>query len=368
MYNFSSLIKSIKPYTLNPRMANEELVNDFIAPLILAGNIKHRNGSEYILDKARVSNLMSCKSDVPNLLRTATERIGIQEKMIFEFEDTIDFLFSEESITNMIESVCGAVEKGNNLSKEEKEAILSMKDDVAGFLTNALIIAIRTRNTMGKKVATVFSCGANFVDVIEDDIFRYGFNNRKKCHNIVVIPVNSSFDTVITRKWENESLPLVAATTLHGQWIERLLKAGVSIDELDNMINDSIKKRNIKPLETTAGGKNSKQINYPIGSLIPIEYGNATYYLLVTSCFDENNTAHSSVMDIEKALVSLLEFYDIYGQGDSMYIPLIGTGRSRTGMTYQNAYDLIKRVVEEHSYRIQGQVHLVVTKDVKILY
>ena len=55
------------------------------------------------------------------------------------------------------------------------------------------------------------------------------------------------------------------------------------------------------------------------------------FILLALSEFDENNKAQSSKDEVIKSLRSLLEFYDVNGQGYQMYITLMGTGRSRAG-------------------------------------
>lgn len=81
--------------------------------------------------------------------------------------------------------------------------------------------------------------------------------------------------------------------------------------------------------------------------------------MLAVSSFDKNNVARSSAENIKKALIKLLEFYDVNGQGYDLYIPLIGTGRSRAGLSLQDAYNLITTVLKDNKDKIYGNIHVV---------
>ena len=65
---------------------------------------------------------------------------------------------------------------------------------------------------------------------------------------------------------------------------------------------------------------------------------------------------------IKDSIESLLATYDQRGQGLDMYVPLIGTGRSRADLTHQESFDLIMRVLEEGSKGVHGKVTIVVRK------
>ena len=55
----------------------------------------------------------------------------------------------------------------------------------------------------------IYQNGANSVDLVFGDIFKFGFDNRKREKNIIVIPVNTSFETHITAKVEKEKFPIL---------------------------------------------------------------------------------------------------------------------------------------------------------------
>ena len=79
--------------------------------------------------------------------------------------------------------------------------------------------------------------------------------------------------------------------------------------------------------------------------------------------FDENNRAVSCPQYIEEAIDKLLNFYDINGQGYELYIPLLGTGRSRAGLTYQEAFDLLSRKLINKSSTVHGKIIIVISTD-----
>lgn len=109
--------------------------------------------------------------------------------------------------------------------------------------------------------------------------------------------------------------------------------------------------------ESTAG--NGKKDCYPVGSVSIIETTNAVYFLTAMAEFDDFNNARSSSQDIDAAINSLLNMYDRFGLGYDLYLPLMGTGLSRAGLSTQEAYDLLIGSLRKNSNRIHGQVHLI---------
>ena len=63
------------------------------------------------------------------------------------------------------------------------------------------------------------------------DLWRFGFPNFSKKRRIVVVNVNTAFDTIVDPPEIHN--PLVSANTVHGQWICQMKKRGVSANELD---------------------------------------------------------------------------------------------------------------------------------------
>ena len=116
--------------------------------------------------------------------------------------------------------------------------------------------------------------------------------------------------------------------------------------------------RQIKPLNASYD-HNEKRPCYPIGSVAVIADKKAIYYLTAISEFDGRNKAHSSRTYVETAIDNILETYDNEGQGNDLYIPLIGTGRSRAGLTSQECFDCMVGKMLGKKY-LQGKIHIVI--------
>lgn len=66
--------------------------------------------------------------------------------------------------------------------------------------------------------------------------------------------------------------------------------------------------------------------------------------------------------EVIKSLRSLLEFYDVNGQGYQMYITLMGTGRSRAGLTHHDSLQTITSLFSLYSEKIHGDINIVIYK------
>lgn len=54
------------------------------------------------------------------------------------------------------------------------------------------------------------------------DLLKEGFDLRHKQEKLYVIPVNSSFDTVVDEEISLCGKPLISPNTLHGKWIKKM--------------------------------------------------------------------------------------------------------------------------------------------------
>ena len=106
-----------------------------------------------------------------------------------------------------------------------------------------------TSNLAKADMVSIWKHGRNSIDVQSGDLFRFGFDNRHKKKNIVVIPVNTAFDTHVTRKLEGETYPLVSENTIHGQWLVRLKETGENLNRIDERIADSLKRAGFCPIK-----------------------------------------------------------------------------------------------------------------------
>ena len=325
--------------------------------------MKDKNGELLELNKSRVNRLLAGKDDVPSAMRNALSMLDIAKRTAEGFSDFLadnidahrhDYLVDEMS------QLAGSV-----LAKRAKNKDISM------FLTEAFIEAVKINNaTIDNKNAIIWNNGSNSIEIVEGDIFKFAFENRSRTtKNIVVIPVNTAFDTHVSTKLEADGIPLVSENTLHGKWLIRWKRSGESVADLDSRIAESLNCQGKMPTGKSKS-KNGKADCYKIGNTAIIDIEKAAFYLVATATFDERNNAHSTREEVKTALIKLLEIYDNFGQGYSMYIPLFGTGSSRVGLSYQESFGLIKQTLLENKNRIQGHIKIVVVskamKDIRL--
>ena len=362
MLNLSSLVKTIKPISRMRSAANEVFLNCLLSPVVEAGRVRNKNGDEFDLDKTRTSKILQQKADVPLALRAVLEQYQIRDKIRDGMSLFIEDAMEHGSESDLRDVLVDYILDAENLSEEKKAFLLQRQDDVCSLLTDVLITAIEENNLAEEKNHIIFQNGANCVFTIIGDLFKFGFGNRRREKNIIVIPVDATFETHLSRNMENDPAPLISPNTIHGQWLFRWEQAGNSILELDKRIEESLSARGIVS-DMKSPSPSGKQKCYPIGSVAAIETGNAVYYLLSISTLDEHNVARSSKDEIQRAIKALVEYYDSYGQGYTMYLPLIGTGRSRTGLGLQEAYELITSVLRDNNDHIHGNINIVLNAE-----
>ncbi len=193
---------------------------------------------------------------------------------------------------------------------------------------------MKVSNKLIMATFNIYSNGKNSLNLIVDDILRIGFEKKITSNRIVVIPVDSKFNMELSSFEDYRKV--VSIKTIHGHWIDRMEKHGCP------------RERILKTIESQ------------IDSLIPVIIANKIkFYLLPISEFDKNNTAHSSIASLEKATIELLKFYDLHDQGETLYLPLIGTGLSRAGLSHNESLKLIKNTMLKNKEYLNGTINIV---------
>lgn len=216
-----------------------------------------------------------------------------------------------------------------------------------------------------KRKRLLWTTGDGRVTVCYSDIMKLSFPKKKTVKKIVVIPVNTCFDTIVDENISLYDKPLVSPTTVHGLWIKNMVKHGFNINDIDIAIDKSISLRGINPVKELSRQekKRGKLKCYENGTIAVVEgKNNVEFFLLALSEFDENNKAQSSKDEVIKSLRSLLDFYDVNGQGYQMYITLMGTGRSRSGLTHHDSLQTITSLFSLYSEKIHGDINIVIYK------
>lgn len=214
-----------------------------------------------------------------------------------------------------------------------------------------------------KQKNTIWERGNGKIVIRYGDIMKIAFPKKERENRIVVIPVNSCFDTKVDEELAIQTKPLVSPNTIHGQWIRRMEKKGWELKKLDEAIEKSIKLKGIryvKKIERQNKDRgNLKQ--YERGEVVVVEGDNGVnFFLLALTDFDEDNKAQSSKESIIKCLKKLLDFYNKSGQGFDIYIPLVGTGMARSGMSHVESLQTIKSVLQLYSDKIKGEFNVVI--------
>ena len=351
---FSTFAQSVRLHLRNPSLSDVEFVNALLAPYVNAGDVRNRHGRPFDLDKNRVSRLLLRKDEVPTALRNATSIYGIVDSTARNMQDFVDDFLVERCGPVLARDVLDLCAGGGDVRMGALESLQDCADQTNTFLAVALIEAFSRKNRKDDMV-NIWRRGQNCIDVVCGDLFKYGFGSRSKRRNIVVIPVNSTFETEVTTSLETSDIPLVSEMTMHGQWLIRMEAIGLDSAELSHRIKRYLAKRS-EPIGMTRNGTDV----YPIGTVAVVETDNTSYFLVAISVFDERGNATSSETMIRESLESLLAFYDSNGQGYDMYLPLIGTGRSRAGLSPQESLDLIISAIRENEKNALGRISIVV--------
>ena len=222
------------------------------------------------------------------------------------------------------------------------------------FLFSAiLILFVFKRNRIWKK-------GKNTVTACYGDLLKYAFDNRFTESRIIVIPVNDTFDTIVEEPGENIKNPLISPKTLHGMWVRKYcsyFKIDPSL--LNERIQNSLKKHDF--VGTNIKRDRGNGIRYSLGDVAILDGPNQSiFYLLAISSFDEKNNARIGKKELRNCIEDLLEFYDQTGQSIPIYIPLMGTGSSRAGLSHEDSLKIIKSCVLTSQEKINGSVNIVV--------
>lgn len=186
------------------------------------------------------------------------------------------------------------------------------------------------------------------------DIFR--IKSKKKV--VVVIPFNTAFDVIIDEDL-TKAEPLVSANTIHGQFIKLYEKQKTNTD-LNKLIQENLNSLRYEPVKVVKKERGNSAV-YPIGTIATIEFNNICYYLLAISNFNNKNVACSSKEDIITSMISLIKKHNENGQGYDLYIPLFGTGLSRSNI--KNKYEALKTlisVISLYENELIGKVHIVI--------
>lgn len=193
------------------------------------------------------------------------------------------------------------------------------------------------------------------------DIWKIAFSKRKE-KKIVVVSVNTTFDTIVDENLAIVDKPLVSPSSMHGQWLTYMKSKNVDISTIDKNITNSLQLQKINPIRVLNSEikKRGKLNCYAKGTIAVYEYENTIFYLIALSEFDENNNAQNTKRELVSTITELIDFYDKHGNGYDIYVPLMGTLQSRTGISRVNSLEILTSMFELYEDKIQGCANIIV--------
>ena len=194
------------------------------------------------------------------------------------------------------------------------------------------------------------------------DLWKKAFPKKKSEKRIVAINVNTTFDVIVDESVADIPKPLVSPTTMHGQLIKKLKEREIAPEALSKKIKENLQNQCISPVRSIERSiKPRGELDcYEKGTIAIYEYENTIFYLLAFSEFDENNNAQNSKDEMVKTVTKLINFYNENGQGYEMFVPLMGVGMSRTGISESDSLKILSSLFDIHNDKLQGNVTIIV--------
>ena len=172
--------------------------------------------------------------------------------------------------------------------------------------------------------------------------------------------VNRCFDTIVDNN-------LISATSVHGIAFERLYSQNMHTPQ---SLNEAIQ----RSIKGTPSYKVVAQSDKPAGNLKRYEVGayanlpiddKLNYILLGLTWFNNNLNAKASKQDYVLAIQKMIEAFDLEAQGYPVLIPIVGTGRSRTDLTENEALEYMIEAFKLNQTRITSDIFIVVYESAK---
>ncbi len=343
--NLADFVKRITPF-LEDGLTDTDVLNNIFDPFVERYKIRNKNGERYQIDPASASRLMTGKDDVPNKIRDSIQHND--SAVVAEMWAKNNFGgLKRETLNDMVDSISSLYEGDASSKSKMQEMAFDKTGDPFRFFAITLIGALLADNRVCYQRHLLWTTQCGSLSDIEADLLSLAFNKKlAKTPKIIVVPVDSNFTTTVDEA--DVFLPKVSPKSLHGKFLLKLFAQGEDLKNTKCDINKSLENQGYNPEDSQ-----------PIGSIAALKRGKIVFYLLATSTFDKNNNAHSSKEDIINASDCLASYYARNGQGFSIYVPLIGTGLSRAGLTAAQSLEILHAAFSKYENEIFGDANIV---------
>jgi hypothetical protein len=304
-------IKTIRKYSKNCRRSYQSILQKLF-DLVLCNN------EDYDVESTTSSRIMNGEYDVPYVFREKYNNASPEKKKYISDQFIIQMIDSS-SMDMLIFEIKDFI-VSTNISIKTKNIILN-EDDAFKILSLILSIAVISSNKISLE-KNLYNSTNGTIDLISGDIIAIGFNKKLAINDkIVVIPVDDKFTMIFKNQYGDD---VISKDSLHGKWLLRINKLGI---------------------------QNPK-----------IKYEKTEFYLLPVSSLKKRYKAESGIEVIKSMLNLLASEYSISGQGVTIYVPLIGTGRSRAHLSLNDSISLIKESFLRNENGFFGKVKIVLYK------
>lgn len=351
-------------------------------------------GEDFVrYDDGQVSDLFHCKKNIGDCVVAAAQNLDLKA-YIRRFKKSVMELIDANELSSVVVAIKNTIAEDSHIkaqtivdpiSRSTKHEIIRCSsvyapDFLAGTFLYALLNVenkglqadveaideaflerarsgcggVALKETAGKiavEAKMLWKNGLNSVSVIAGDIFGCGKSWGALGKVLVTIPVDTSFGMGLACGIEKGDPFLVSPRTLHGRFVEVWMSGGNTADELERRIEAEL---------DSAGYERDSAGHFPIGSIATVDDGRASYCLVAISEHDTYGNTQSTKADIEAAIASLVLYYDRRGLGYPLLVPLVGTGRSRAGLGYQESFELVLECLLRNRKHVQGEISIVV--------
>ena len=226
------------------------------------------------------------------------------------------------------------------------------------FILSLLIIYLFLRF---KKHHRISGRGSVFIESMYGNILNIKREKREKSKPVVVIPVNSSFDTLVE---DSPSVVdrIVEGTSIHGQWIKKYAPTPELLKKLDKEIDKFIAGKKWSPIKVLNNKRGKKDV-YALGSYVFIERDDCTFLLFALTEYDEHNKVIKK--DAEEFTILMKCLMDITDEcaGKHVYIPIMGTKIALFGIDDLSSFEYIKNAAINKKCSLRASISIVIFED-----
>lgn len=229
---------------------------------------------------------------------------------------------------------------------------------LSSFVLSFISIYLLLKNIKCHKIS---SRGTIAIKAIYGNILEIKKEKKEGSKPVIVIPVNSSFDTVVE---DDQSIVdrIVEGSSIHGQWLKKYGPDQKSINKIDKDISKYIEDKKMIPIDYLANKRGKKEV-YKLGSHVYVERDDYSFLLFALTEFDEHNKVVKKDADVFADLMK--ELMDITDEcaGKHVYIPVMGTKIALFGLNELSSFEYIKNAALNKKNSLRATISIVIFED-----